>query len=80
MATPAKQPATYALGENITVSVEGNIATFTVDLSADLGPSASGKSNLVAKSGASAPFIPGTDVQMNATLYRKVAKPGLKAV
>jgi hypothetical protein len=73
----------------VEVSADGKTATFTVDLTADLGLTTSGSSTSIAKTGASAPQIPGTDVKVNMSLYRvlpkdqrppKPAKTTLKAV
>jgi ABC-type cobalamin/Fe3+-siderophores transport system ATPase subunit len=61
--------------KNIDVKVKGNIATITIDLSQNLGPSASGKTTLVASTAGNAP-IPGTDVVLGLNAYRKVQRVG----
>jgi len=59
--------------QNVTVTVKGNIATITVDLSQDHGPSASGKTNIVASTHGNV-LIPGSDVTLGLNAYRKARK------
>ena len=67
----------------VSVSADGKTATFTVDLTAEIGVT-SGGNPAIAKSGAKAPEIPGTNVKVNLTLYRVVPKadrrPALRSV
>jgi len=56
------------LGDNIEVTVKGNIATFTIDLSKRLGASASGKSETVASTRGNV-TIPGTAVKLGLNAY-----------
>jgi len=57
--------------ENVSVNVKGSILTIQVDLSKKIGPSASGKTIMIAKSG-SGIKIPGHDgVTVNLNIYRK---------
>lgn len=55
---------------NVDIKVKGNIATITIELNQDHGPSASGKTNLVASTGGNF-AIPGTDVVLGLNAYRK---------
>lgn len=59
--------------KNIDIKVKGNIATITVELNQDHGPSASGKTTLVASTQGNM-AIPGTDVVLGLNAYRKRAK------
>lgn len=59
--------------ENLDIKVKGNILTITVDLSKQLGPSASGKSMVIASSRGNQP-IPGTDAVAGINIYTKIAK------
>jgi hypothetical protein len=56
----------------LNISVKGNIATVTFDITKDLGPSKSGKTRLVATTGGNQ-VIPGTDVVMGLNAYRKAS-------
>jgi hypothetical protein len=58
---------------NVKFVVNGNIATITIDLSADLGMSATGKSKMVASTHGNV-VIPGTDVTVGVNAYRRVQK------
>ena len=59
-----------SIGTNVTVRTEGTIVTITIDTSEDHGPSASGKTHIVASThGFQA--IPGGDVKVNITAIRK---------
>lgn len=55
--------------QNVEIKVKGNVATITIDLSASLGPSASGKTEMVATSHGNV-TIPGTDVKLGLNAYR----------
>ena len=55
--------------KNVAVNVEGNTLTITVDLSKELGPSASGKSTLIASTGGAVTVEGGARV--NLSVYRK---------
>lgn len=58
---------------NVEYKVEGNTLTLKVDLSKSLGPSASGKTILVAST-QGAVKLPGRDEQLNISVYRKKPK------
>jgi hypothetical protein len=58
------------IGENIGVSVEGDIITLTMDKNMALGMSGSGKSMIVATTRGNA-SVPGTDLTLGLNLYRK---------
>lgn len=58
--------------QNVTVSVKGNIATITIDLSKDFGKSASGKSNIVASTHGNVQ-VENTGVTLGLNAYRKAA-------
>jgi hypothetical protein len=55
---------------NVKVSVKGSVATITIDLSENLGPSKSGKTVMVATTSGNI-NIPGTDVTLGLNAYRK---------
>ena len=55
--------------KNVTLDVDGNTLTITVDLSKELGPSASGKSTLIASTGGAVTVEGGARV--NLSVYRK---------
>lgn len=55
--------------KNVTLEVDGNTLTITVDLSKELGPSASGKSTLIASTGGAVTVEGGARV--NLSVYRK---------
>lgn len=59
--------------KNVDVKVKGNIATVTIDLSQNFGPSASGKTEMVASTHGNI-LIPGTDVTLGLNAYRKARK------
>ena len=60
--------------KNINASVSGKVLTITIDLSKDLGPSASGKSLLIASTAGNVE-IPGTGgAVLGLNLYRKVGR------
>ena len=56
----------------LNITVKGNIATITFDITKDLGPSKSGKTTLVASTNGNQ-VIPGTDVVLGLNAYRKRA-------
>lgn len=56
--------------ENVKMEIKGKTLTMTVDLTKRLGPSASGKTELIAK--CREPLPDGMTVQVN--VYRKLAK------
>jgi cysteine synthase len=60
------------MSSNIKVSVKGSIATITIDLAQNLGPSKSGKTVLVATTSGNV-NIPGTDVTLGLNAYRKAS-------
>jgi len=55
---------------NVKVAVKGSVATITIDLSQNLGPSKSGKTVLVATTAGNI-NIPGTDVTLGLNAYKK---------
>jgi len=61
--------AAVTIGRNVSVEVEGNIARVLINLDEKLGPSKSGKTELVA-SIPGAITIPGTDVKLGLNAYR----------
>jgi hypothetical protein len=57
--------------KNVEMSIEGNILTIKVDLSKDFGPSASGKTIIIASSEGNQP-IPGKEVvKIGLNVYKK---------
>jgi hypothetical protein len=58
---------------NVSITVKGDVATILVKLSENLGPSASGKTEMVASTHGNI-VIPGTDVTLGLNAYRKVRK------
>lgn len=62
--------------KNVKCSVNGQVMTITVDLSQDLGASASGKTHLVAttEGNAEIPGFPGFKLGVN--LYKPIPKKG----
>lgn len=58
--------------KNVQFSVKGNVLTITVDLSKDFGPSASGKTNIIAStSGAAKVKGPKGDVSVGLNVFAK---------
>ena len=55
--------------KNVALDINGDILTITVDLSKELGPSASGKSTLIASTGGAVTVDGGARV--NLSVYRK---------
>lgn len=62
---------TGTIGKNIKTTVEGNKLTIEVDLSKEFGPSASGKTIIVATSSGNAAVEGGGGAIMGLNLYRK---------
>ena len=58
--------------KGVAVKVTGKAATFTVDLAKDFGPSASGKTVIVATTGGAEEIAPG--IFANITIYSKAGK------
>ena len=57
--------------KNVEMSIEGNILTIKVDLNKDFGPSASGKTIIIASSEGNQP-IPGKEaVKIGLNIYKK---------
>lgn len=63
-------PVESSVGKNVKMVVEGNTLTITVDLKADFGKSASGKTNIVATTAGNV-AIPGSDAILGLNIYRK---------
>ncbi len=57
------------MANNYEVKIDGTVATITVDLSKNLGPSASGKSIIIASSKGNVEIEPGIMLGLN--VYRK---------
>jgi ABC-type polar amino acid transport system ATPase subunit len=57
---------------NIEVKAEGKKAVLTVDLSKEIGPSASGKTTVIATTSGAHEIAPG--IIANITIYKKAAK------
>jgi len=55
--------------QNIDIKINGNLATLTIDLSKNLGPSKSGKSTIIATTGGNV-TIPGTSVKLGLNAYK----------
>jgi ABC-type uncharacterized transport system YnjBCD ATPase subunit len=55
--------------KNVALNIDGDTLTITVDLSKELGPSASGKSTLIASTGGAVTVEGGARV--NLSVYRK---------
>ncbi len=62
---------TGSIGKNIKTTVEGNKLVIEVDLSKDFGPSASGKTIIVATSSGNTAVEGGGGVVLGLNLYRK---------
>lgn len=56
--------------KNVQMSVQGNVLTITVDLSKEFGPSASGKTIIVASTEGNT-SIPDRDEKVGLNVYRK---------
>lgn len=61
------------VGKNITVSVDGGILTIKIDIGKRFGPSASGKTIIVASTSGNA-SIPGTDIVLGLNAYTRAPK------
>jgi hypothetical protein len=57
------------MAKNVEITIKGNIATITVDLSKSFGPSSSGKTIIVASTEGNMTVIPGIMLGLNA--YKK---------
>lgn len=57
--------------KNVDIKVDGDIATFTVDLSKDFGPSASGKSIVIASSEGNQSVPEYDGVKFGLNVYKK---------
>jgi len=55
--------------KNVSMTVEGNVLTVTIDLSQDFGPSKSGKTRIIATTAGNRP-IPGSDAKIGLNIYR----------
>jgi hypothetical protein len=55
---------------NVEMTVEGTMLTITVDLSKEFGPSASGKTTIIASTEGNV-TIPGRDEKVGLNVYRK---------
>jgi len=60
----------FAIGTNITGTVDGDTLTLVIDMSKRLGPSASGKTTIVATTSGNQP-VPGTPVVLGLNAYVK---------
>lgn len=56
--------------KNVEMSVSGNILTITVDLSKEFGPSASGKTTIIASTEGNV-SVPNRDEKVGLNVYRK---------
>jgi len=57
--------------KNVEMKVEGNVLTITVDLAKDFGPSASGKTRIIASTQGNV-AVPERDEVIGLNVYRKV--------
>lgn len=58
--------------QNCKIDIDGNVMTITIDLSTDLGPSKSGKSNIVATTAGNVTVgTPPNSVTVGLNVYRK---------
>lgn len=57
---------------NVKVTVAKNIATITIDLTQDLGPSSTGKTHLVGTTEGNV-TIPGTEIKLGVNCFKKAA-------
>ena len=72
--TTLAAPAVTQIGKNIEASVDGNILTLRIDLSARHGDSASGKTVIVATSGGNQAIEGGKGVILGLNAY--IRRPG----
>jgi len=56
--------------QNVDIKVKGNVATITIDLSKDYGPSKSGKTTIVATTAGNV-TVEGTDVVLGLNCYKR---------
>ncbi len=56
--------------KNVEVAIEGTMLTITVDLSKEFGPSASGKTTIIASTEGNV-TIPGREEKVGLNVYRK---------
>jgi hypothetical protein len=57
--------------KNVAMSTEGNILTIKVDLSKEFGPSASGKTIIIASTGGNVTIPEHEEVKVGLNVYRK---------
>lgn len=57
--------------ENVNMSVKGNILTIEIDLTKDLGKSASGKTNVVATTRGNVPVPGHEEIKIGINAYKK---------
>ena len=60
--------------KNVEMSLEGNILTIKVDLSKEFGPSASGKTIIIASTEGNVPIPEREDVKVGLNVYHKKAR------
>ena len=60
--------------KNVEMSLEGNILTIKVDLSKEFGPSASGKTIIIASTEGNVPIPGREDVKVGLNVYHKKAR------
>ncbi len=70
-----RQPGVRPAVKNVELKVEGNILTIRVDLSKEFGPSASGKTTIVASTEGNV-AIPGHEAKVGLNVYRPRARGG----
>jgi len=57
--------------KNVEMTVEGNILTIKVDLSKDFGPSASGKTTIIASTKGNISLTEDEDIKIGLNVYKK---------
>ena len=60
--------------KNVEMSLEGNILTIKVDLTKEFGPSASGKTIIIASTEGNVPIPEREDVKVGLNIYHKKAR------
>ena len=60
--------------KNVEMSLEGNILTIKVDLTKEFGPSASGKTIIIASTEGNGPIPGREDVKVGLNVYHKKAR------
>jgi hypothetical protein len=60
--------------KNVEMSLEGNILTIKVDLTKEFGPSASGKTIIIASTEGNVPIPGREDVKVGLNVYHKKAR------